>query len=482
MALVRKIAFNVIFNSALKVVSTVFIALLSIRLTTGYLGQAGFGEYATVLAFFAFFGALGDLGLAALTTREISKPKADEARILGNVVALRLVVSVALALVAPPLVYVLHYTNHVKAGIVLIVVALGFAQLGTLLNGIYQKRVKMDRVALIEFVGKLIQLLVVYIAVKFDLGFLFIVSAHLVTMSFNALASFFLSRRLITFRLQWDRDFWRAFLTESLPLGLTTLITFAYFKTDTIILSFLQPSSEVGIYNVAYKIIENLLFFPAMLVGLILPLLAHSLHQNRERFVHIANKTAKVFLLLALPLVIGTSFFAPTIVSLVSGPGFEASANVLRFLIFSLAFMFFGNYFNMLLLVANAQKRLMRTLFFVAVFNMALNVVLVRGYSYLGAAFTSALTEFLVVVVTGWLTYQTLNYIPRPGRILGIAAAGALMAATLFLTRDWPFLFAGSIGVLAYGGGLWIAKVISQEEILSLFAAKEASEELLMNV
>lgn len=84
MALARRIAYNVVFNSTLKVVSTVFIALLSMRLITGYLGQEGFGEYATVLAFFAFFGAIGDLGLATMTTREIARSDSEEPHILGR--------------------------------------------------------------------------------------------------------------------------------------------------------------------------------------------------------------------------------------------------------------------------------------------------------------------------------------------------------------------------------------------------------------
>ena len=58
MALARKIAYNVVLNSFLKVFSTVVLSLLSIRLITGYLGQEGFGEYSTVLAFFAFFSAM----------------------------------------------------------------------------------------------------------------------------------------------------------------------------------------------------------------------------------------------------------------------------------------------------------------------------------------------------------------------------------------------------------------------------------------
>ena len=53
MAIARKLAYNVVFNSALKVVSTVILSLFLVRLITGYLGQDGFGKYATVLAFFS---------------------------------------------------------------------------------------------------------------------------------------------------------------------------------------------------------------------------------------------------------------------------------------------------------------------------------------------------------------------------------------------------------------------------------------------
>ena len=72
MAIARKLAYNVVFNSALKVISTVILSLLLVRLITGYLGQDGFGKYATVLAFFSFFSAIVDLGLGHVTAREIA--------------------------------------------------------------------------------------------------------------------------------------------------------------------------------------------------------------------------------------------------------------------------------------------------------------------------------------------------------------------------------------------------------------------------
>lgn len=472
MALARRIAYNVVFNSALKVVSTVFIALLSIRLITGYLGQGGFGEYATVLAFFAFFGAIGDLGLANITAREIAKPGADEPAILGKIVALRLVASLLLIVLAPLIIYFLHYRGEVKSGIVIAVIALLFAQLSALLNALYQKRLAMDRVAMVEFVGKGLQLGLIYLVVHFDLGFTALIGVLLANMCFNASFVFFLSRRLIHFSLRFDLPFWRVFLRDALPLGAMALITFLYFKMDTILLSFLRPAAEVGIYNVAYKVMENLIFFPAMLAGLILPVLSRTHRTDEKQFREIAEKTAKVFLILVLPIVLGMVFLAPDIIRIVSGSGFEASATVLQILAFSLAGIFFGHYFNMLILVGNVQKKLMFLLIGVAAANITMNLALIEVLAYRGAAIASAVTELLVVVVSGFLVARTLGFFPWPDRLLSILVSAGAMGGAFVLLTPGPFLLAGGLATAVYALSLWVFKAITPEEIASVFSSR----------
>lgn len=477
MALARKIAYNVVFNSALKVTSTVFIALLSIRLITGYLGQEGFGEYATVLAFFAFFGAIGDLGLANITAREIAKPTVDEAEFFGKVASLRVLMSALIIIIAPLILFWFHYSASVKGGVVVITVALLFAQFSTLLNGIFQKRLAMDRVAMVEFVGKILQFVLVYLAVRFDLGFLAIVSAVLFTMFFNAAVELFLSRKFIQFHFSWDAPFWKRFMHDAWPLGLTAIITFAYFKLDTIILSLLQPAAHVGIYNVAYKIMENLIFFPAMLVGLILPLLSRAHQADPILFREIADKTAKVFIAIVLPIIIATLILAPEIVAVVSGGGFEVSADVLRILIFSLAGIFFGHYFNMLILVGNAQKRLLKALTLVAVVNVSLNLILIREFSYFGAAVSSATTEALVVILSGVITYRTLGFFPKPDRLPRIFLSAAVMAVVLALSAALPFIVRLLLAGVSYGVLLWLTRAVTSLEVMSIFSDKEGTKD-----
>lgn len=477
MAIARKLAYNVIFNSILKVTSTVVLSLLLVRLITGYLGQEGFGKYATVLAFFSFFSAISDLGLGPVTAREIAKDGADEGKILGNVVGLRLVSSALLITIAPLVVLFFDYPVEVKWGIIIVACASFFSSLSLVMNGIFQKRIAMDRVALVEFIGKLIQVSLIACIVKFNLGFFPIVLSVLVALAFNVTTVYLISRRFIRFSLRFDVAFWKAFLKESLPMGATALITFAYFKTDTILLSLIQSSADVGIYNVAYKIIENLVFFPAMLAGLILPLLARYFVSNKEKFTEIADKTFKVFVVIVLPVVLGTIFLAQDIVRIISGPEFDMSASVLRILALSLACIFFGHYFNMILIVGHAQKKLMQALLFVAVFNVSLNLFLVSRYSYFGAATAAVLTEFMVVVLTGMLSYRKLGFFPSFSGLWKVAFSAAIMGATLYLLADASFVIAGGISVLVYLGCLWMTRAVSSSEVMSLFS-KENEEAL----
>lgn len=475
MAIVRKLAYNVIFNSVLKVVSTVILSLFLVRLITGYLGQDGFGKYATVLAFFSFFSAIGDLGLGQVTAREIAKEGADEKKILGNIVGLRLISSAILIIIAPAIIFFFEYSTEVKWGILIVACASLFSSMSSVMNGIFQKRIAMDRVAMAEFVGKLIQVSLIALIVKFDLGFLPIVFSVLVALAFNIVTVLIVSRRFVHFVPQFNLLFWKDFLKESLPMGATAIITFAYFKTDTILLSLFQTSADVGIYNVAYKIIENLVFFPAMLAGLILPLLARYFISDKKKFREIANKTFKVFVIIVLPVVLGTFFLAKDIVHIISGPEFSASIPVLRILVFSLACIFFGHFFNMILIVGHMQKKLMQALLFVAAFNIIFNLFIVSRYSYFGAATAAVLTEGLVVTLTGFLVYRNLHFFPQfagIGKVL-LSACGMALALYFLSGAGAPFVVAGSVSLVVYAGLLWTTRAISSDEVMSLFSKGE---------
>lgn len=471
MVVARKIAYNIVFNAVAKIFSTI-LALVGIGFITRYLGKEGFGDYATVLAFFAFFASFSDLGLYSVATREISRADADEEKIMGNVFSLRLASSLAVFLVFIFFIGFLPYEKDVKAGIIIAGIAFVFSSGYSVLNGIFQKNLAMDKVALTEFIGKIIQTGFIILAVKKNLGFTAIMLSLLFYMAFNFAVIYKLSQKYVKFKIHADLAYWKKFLKESLPMGISVLITFFYFKADTIMLSLIKTNADVGIYNAAYKVIENITFFPAMIAGLILPLMSRYIFTEREKFVEIADKTFKVLLILIAPVVVGALFLSEGIINLIGGAGFAESAVVLRILIFSLFFIFFGNFFNNILLVGNFQKKLMIILSFCAAFNIIANLILIPAYSYKGAAVTSALTEMLVMILALYVIKKNINYFPKihfGGRILISALA---MAAFLFFFKSINFFLLALGGAGIYLIFLWLTKAVASEEVLSILSRR----------
>src|SRR5690606_5569299 len=91
-------AFGMAAHIAIKVLSFTFSVLVIRRL-----GAETYGQYAAVLAFGAVFVFFSDLGLSAYTVRQVARLRdqdggqAEVDRLFGNVLALRLILSVLTA-------------------------------------------------------------------------------------------------------------------------------------------------------------------------------------------------------------------------------------------------------------------------------------------------------------------------------------------------------------------------------------------------
>ncbi len=467
MAIARKIAYNVVFNVITKILSTI-LALVGIGFITRYLGKEGFGDYSTVLAFFAFFGSAADLGLYSITAREISRPNADERKIVSNALALRLTSSLLVFIITPIFVYFLPYSHDVKIGIIIAAASFVFSTTYMVLNGVFQKNLAMDKVASAEVLGKILQIIIIILAVKLNLGFIAIIFSVLASMILNFLVIIILARKYVSLSLQFDFAYWKKFLRESAPLGFSALIVFIYFKIDTILLSILKTSTDVGLYNAAYKVLENITFFPAMIIGLIFPLLSRHIFTDKKEFSRIANETLKVFIILIVPLVVGTLFLADGVIHLIGGDAFAQSANILRILIFALVFIFFGNLFNNILIASNHQRKLIIPLVLCAVFNITSNLLFIPLYSYNAAAITSVFTEFFVASAGFFLVLKYANFAPRIDNFKRILFSGFMMGLFLYLfkTEGFFFLALGSSGV--YILFLWLTKTITAKDISSI--------------
>lgn len=473
----RKIAYNVIVSSFAKIISTL-AALLAIGFVARYLTVEEFGWYITALTFFSLFNAVGDWGLYQTATREFSRPKADEKIIIANAFGLRVVISVLIVILSPPIIFLLPYTIELRLALILGLLAYFFYSFYQILIGLFQKRLIMHRVTLTEMIGKIIQVALIIIGVKLNWGFTLIISTLLINMALNFLIILFLSRRFIKFTPRFNLIEFKKILSQSWPIGVSVLVTFIYFKADTLMLSFLKPSADVGIYGAAYKIVENLNFFPGLIVGLVTPLMAFHVFSNQKKFISIVNKNLTVFLVLAVPLAIGTVFLSKDIINIVAGPKFPQSVLVLQIVIFSLVFIFFGQLFNAALISAKLQQQLLWALIGAAIFNITANFIFIPKFSYLATATISATTEFLVALIGLFLIKKHLGFFPSVKKWKFIFLSGFMMIGYLWIFRnfslpveinhreiDLSFFFLLITSPIIYFSGILMFNVISKKEI-----------------
>ncbi len=465
--LTQKIAYNAAFSAIARILEMA-VVFMTIKLTTTYLGVDGYGDYGTVLAFVYIFSVLGDFGLYSIVVRDISVPGADESRIVSSALSIRLGLGAVVLGSAYSFSLLFPYSDPVRTGILIGAAGYWFLNGVQVLMGVFQKHLLMEKVAVAEFVGRLVQLLGVFLAVRYDMGFLFIIGTVFWGAILNFIMIIFSARKLVAIRLNLDFLYWKSMLRSAFPLAVSAILVLIYFKLDTIFLSVMKGSEAVGIYSLAYKIMENLIFFPSMVVGLTMPLLSQSATHDRNQFRSIMQRTLDFLLLAIVPIVLGIFAVSDKLIMLLSKPEFGPAAPVLNILVLALAFIFLGSLFSNAIIALGRQKDLAYIYLCGAVSSVLVNFIVIPSYSYYGAAFSTLMTELLVTSLMVLAIYRETKIFPSFANLARTGAAGAAMYTVLYLL---PFLDIFSmmiVGAAVYAAAAYFLGAVSKEEMKKL--------------
>ncbi|PIR96657.1 MAG: hypothetical protein COT91_05340 [Candidatus Doudnabacteria bacterium CG10_big_fil_rev_8_21_14_0_10_41_10] len=468
---VQKIFLNTILQSVGKVIS-VAIGLGTIAFLTRFLGDEGFGEYTTVIAFMGFFGILADLGLYLVTTQEISREGADESKILGNVFFLRFLTVVTMLVIGAVLALFFPYSAEVKQSMFLAIVAFAFVSGTQVLVGVFQKHLIFYKLIGSEIIQRLVNLGLVVLFIKQDLGILHFILALAVSNGVHFFISMSMAQRITPFTLQLDFAFWKNILAKSWPLGFSVVLNLIYFRADTLILSYFKPPTDVGVYGLSYKILEVLMAFPAMFAGLIMPFLARYAFKEWSRYKKYLQNSLNAMFLVIVPMIIVTLFFARPIINLVGGDGFVGADKVLQILIFATALIYLGNLFGYTVVALNAQKKMLWGYGAGAVVGLLLYFVLIPRFSYFGAAFATLAVELIVFIFAYLVTGRASNFYPSISALFkALLAAIPMVGFFYYVQTQW--VAEALSGLAIYTIFLFILKAVPRDFISEVIKKRE---------
>lgn len=467
----RSIAINTIVSFGARIIGVV-LGFFVLAITTRALGIQGFGLYSTALSWAYLFTFIADLGLYNLLTKEIGHLEGkEEKNITSLIISLRLI-SLAISLgvgiiVSLPFTTLLGVSTQ---AIVLASLMYGFLSLSQVLMGVFQKYLHMEWPALSEITGRSFMLLglvaLLYVNAlpsDYHIFLLFPALAALLALLLNVRGA----RRFIRFTFAFDAKEWKHLFATTFPIGAAIILTAVYFKLDTLFIAFFRSQTEVGLYNAAYRILENLIFFPAAFVGILMPHLSRTALTDKKGFNTFFQYAFDILLIISLPLVCGIIFEAPRIIGLIAGEEFIAASGALVILAFATGIIFFSTLFSQALIALDLQKYLLWVYGFAALMNVTLNFFIVPLYGYIGAAVTTLWTEALVAFLMVRMVEQKTPLVVRFVRFFPTLGATLVMGVFLAFTQMELFMSI-PLAIFIYGVALWMARGVRSQEIKEL--------------
>ena len=491
MSQARAILSNTVVQIIGKAVSAI-VSVLIVKIITNYLSVEGYGEYTAIYEFLALFAIAADLGLFTIGVREMSKDEDKIQKIAGNILGLRMVLAIIMMTLATLAAFLIpKYDNT------LIPIGCAIAGLTTvfsLLNGtvaiVLQVKLKMHWMAITFILGRLVTLAYMVYIVFYGIpeatsqGFYHLLVAGVLGNGLMFVGTAFFANRYVKLRPQFDLALWKSTIKESLPYGMAIILNAVYFRVDSILLSLMKGTGEVGLYGVPMRMLEVMTVIPLYFMNSVLPVLTKSMKEKTDKYKKIIQYSWEFLISMAAPIMTGTVLLAYPIIYLIASPdflskleeGFYGSDVALQILIFAMGFQFLNVLFAFLLISVGKQSKLLYINAACVLFNIIGNIILIPEYGFRGAAFTSVLSELFILIGTFIAARHYMKFKIELGGTLKILFSTAVMGVVVYFLKDRMFEFAQAkgvflmipIAVLVYAGMLFLTGAISREKLKML--------------
>lgn len=474
----KALAWNTGVQIAGKIISTA-IGVAVVSLMTRYLGTTGFGLYSTANSYFQIFAIILDFGLNVTLVQMLGEKAGDavfENKVTSAVFTLRILAAGILLTAAAILGLCLPYPWELKMAFFGIWGSFFFTALNQIVIGVQQRHLKMHIVALGEVIGRIILLAGVLIAMQNGWGLVTIVSIVSIGSTANFFVNVLVARKYASFAWNWDPTIWKTVLLRSWPIGVSIIFNLLYYKADSLILSYVRPFSEVGVYSAAYRVLEILVTLPFMYCGVLLPMISNAwATKDTKRFQELLSNSFTTMLLLAAPMVTGTIVLGNKIMAFVAGKDFAASGDILKILMIAVGMIFFGTVSSHAIVALDKQRYMLRWYIAIAITTCIGYLLFIPKYGMYAAAWLTVFAETCVALITTIIALMTSGAKIAISPTIKIGICSLLMAIVIIPLEQASLPIPILTGAAVYGILVLLTGIISKDTIRAIISIRKGT-------
>lgn len=203
----------------------------------------------------------------------------------------------------------------------------------------------------------------------------------------------------LTFSLRRGKEMFRV----SSYYIVSSLMVTIFANTDSIMLKLMQGESATGFYSAAVTCATCTSFVFGAVIDSVRPVCLESYQTSQAEFERNMKSLVSVVVWLALAQSVVFTLLSDTIVSILYGSAYQASAGALRVVTWYSAFSYLGAVRNVWVLAEEKHTYLWIINLSGALGNILLNAVLIPQLGINGAALASVLTQIFTNVMIGFL-------------------------------------------------------------------------------
>jgi O-antigen/teichoic acid export membrane protein len=446
-------------------------AFISVKLIATHLGTEGSGNFNTIATYFNFCIILADLGLFSTAVREIAKNPTSETKIITNIFWVRLATAFVATLVAIIGIFLTPEPEIIRLGVLVGSGFIFFNLMGSVYDMVLQYHLKMQYSAIAELASKTVTLAALAIILFYHGSFYSVVFTSTIAALVMFIGKYLGARHLLKMdNRQTDLAFARHLLTLSIPLGAVFIVNNIFFKLDTLMLYTFKGAAAVGIYSVAYKVLEVTLFIGSYFASSLKPTLTHQLQHEPVSAAQLIRQSITIMLIVSAPITIISAVFSKGIILFLSSPAFITGSWALVVLSLTLPFLYLDILLGEILIATDKKRLLIGIAVFMLAFNFIANLYIIPRYSFYGAAVSTLLSEILLFLINLYYTRQILAFSIDWSSCLKIALVAVLTFFGCLQIRMVPVhvLFQIIACFILYTLLIFLLRIIRPEQIKQL--------------
>ncbi len=450
-----------------KVISFTYFTLLA-----RYVGPVSLGKYYFAISFTTIFAIFIDLGFANVLTREIAKDSEKSQKWLANILAMKIPLSLLALMVVFGLINILGYDETTKNLVYISSICMVLDSFTSTFFSVVRGFHNLKYESISSIIFQAIVLIFGYGALIMGGGLVPAMVALALASAYNFIYSFVVvqSKIKIAVKISYDKYLIREILFICGSFAVYAIFQRLYMYLDSVFLSVLAGDFQVGLYQIAFKIIFALQFLPMAFTASLYPAMSSYWHNNKEQLLISFERALNYLIIISLPIIVGAIVLADKIILLFKA-GYDGALVSLQISIISLFFIFINFPIGSLLNACDKQRKNTLNMGIVMVASVVLNLILIPHFKAAGASITVLLTNALMSIL-GFIWVKKIipyRFIKNLKIFLKVLLASLVMGVLIFFGKAYLNIFIVTIiGAFIYFTFLFMLGGFKKADLLSV--------------